>query len=82
MVPVPQVKDYDELNRLLRDCCQSDLNRILRGKRSLTKKQLLAEDRIAAMLYRMTSLTIARQHRHLQAVNRLFVMTPMTIRCL
>jgi len=26
MVPVPQVKDYDELNRLLRDCCQSDLD--------------------------------------------------------
>jgi hypothetical protein len=49
MVPVPQVKDYDELNRLLRDCCQSDLNRILRGKRSLSKKQLLAEDRLAAI---------------------------------
>ncbi len=41
---VPQVKDYDELNRLLRDCCQSDLNRTLRGKRSLSKKQLVAED--------------------------------------
>jgi hypothetical protein len=49
MVPVPQVKDYDELNRLLRDCCKSDLDRILRGKRSLSKKQLLAEDRIAAI---------------------------------
>ena len=49
MVPVPQVKDYDELNRLLRDCCRSDLNRILRGKRSLSKKQLLAEDRVAAI---------------------------------
>ncbi len=49
MVPVPQVKDYDELNRLLRDCCQSDLSRILRGKRSLSKKQLLAEDRVAAI---------------------------------
>jgi transposase len=49
MVPVPQVKDYDELNKLLRDCCQSDLNRILRGKRSLSKNQLLAEDRIAAI---------------------------------
>ena len=49
MVPVPQVKDYDELNRLLRDCCQSDLGRILRGKRSLSKKQLLAEDRVAAI---------------------------------
>jgi len=49
MVPVPQVKDYDDLNKLLRDCCRSDLNRILRGKRSLTKSQLLAEDRIAAI---------------------------------
>ncbi len=49
MVPVPQVKDYDELNRLLRDCCKSDLNRILRSKRSLKKQQLLAEDRIAAI---------------------------------
>jgi len=49
MVPVPQIKDYDELNRLLRDCCHSDLSRILRGKRSLTKQQLLAEDRIAGI---------------------------------
>ena len=49
MVPVPQVKDYDELNRLLRDCCKSDLDRILRSKRSLSKKQLLAEDRLAAI---------------------------------
>ena len=49
MVPVPQVKDYDQLNELLRNCCKSDLDRILRGKRSLTKKQLLAEDKIAAI---------------------------------
>ena len=49
MVPVPQVKDYDELNKLLRDCCQSDLDRILRGKGSLTKRQLLAEDKVAAI---------------------------------
>jgi transposase len=49
MVPVPQVKDYDELNKRLLDCCQSDLNRILRGKRSLSKKQLLTEDRFAAI---------------------------------
>ncbi len=49
LVPVPQVKDYDELNKLLRDCCQSDLDRILRGKRSLSKKQLLAEDRVAGI---------------------------------
>jgi hypothetical protein len=63
---VPQVKDYDELNRLLRDCCQSDLDRILRGKRSLSKKQLLAEDLIAAIAlpddkfdYRKTTSTFA-----------------------
>lgn len=49
MVPVPQVKDYDDLNRLLRDCCQSDLERVLRGKRSLTKQQLLIEDRMAGI---------------------------------
>ena len=49
MVPVPQVKNYEELNRLLLDCCQSDLDRILRGKCSLSKKQLLAEDRIASI---------------------------------
>jgi hypothetical protein len=49
MVPVPQVKDYDELNQRLLDCCQSDLDRILRGKRSLSKKQLLTEDRFAAI---------------------------------
>ncbi len=48
MVPVPQVKDYDELNRLLRDGCKCDLERILRGKRSLSKKQLLAEDQVAS----------------------------------
>ena len=66
MVPVPQVKDYDGLNRLLRAGCQSDLDRVLRGKRSLSKKQLLAEDRIAAIAlpddtfdYRKTASTFA-----------------------
>jgi len=49
MVPVPQVKDYDELNELLRNCCKSDLDRILRGKCSQAKKQLLAEDKVAAI---------------------------------
>ncbi len=66
MVPVPQVKDYNELNRSLRDCCQADLSRVLRGKRSLTKQQLLAEDRIAGIAlpddkfdYRKTTSTFA-----------------------
>lgn len=49
MVPVPQVRDYDGLNQLLYHNCQSDLGRILRGKQMLTKKQLLAEDCIAAI---------------------------------
>lgn len=49
MVPVPQVNNYEEFNQLLHNCCQSDLNRVLRGKRSLSKKQLLDEDRIAAI---------------------------------
>lgn len=49
MVPVPQVSDYEQLNRLLSNCCQSDLKRILRGKRSLSKEQLLDEDRMASI---------------------------------
>ena len=66
MVPVPQVKDYDELNELLRNCCKSDLDRILRGKCSQTKKQLLAEDKVAAIVlpddkfdYRKSASTFA-----------------------
>ena len=66
MVPVPQVTDYEELNRHLRDSCQSDMNRVLRGKRSLTKRQLLLEDRIAGIAvpddtfdYRKTASTLA-----------------------
>ena len=66
MVPVPQVKDYEELNRLLRDGCQSDRDRILRGKRSMSKNQLLAEDCMAAIAlgddtfdYRKTTSTFA-----------------------
>lgn len=66
MVPVPQVKDYDHLNRLLRDCCQADLKRILRGKRSSSKEKLLNEDRAVSMSlsddkfeYRKTASTFA-----------------------
>jgi transposase len=66
LVPVPQVSDYEQLNRLLVDCCRSDLERVLRGKRSLSKRQLLAEDIVAgsALLddkfdYRKTASTFA-----------------------
>jgi transposase len=49
MVPVPQVKDYTELNRYLRECCSRDMERVLRGKRSLSKRELLAQDSLAAI---------------------------------
>jgi len=45
-VPVPQVKDFDELNGHLLRRCREDLARTLRGK-ALAKGQLLAEDRLA-----------------------------------
>ena len=48
LVPVPQVRDFAELNRHLRACCESDMARRLRGK-TLSKKQLLAEDKVAAL---------------------------------
>jgi len=44
-VPVPQVRDFDELNRHLLERCREDLGRKLRGK-TLTKGELLAEDRV------------------------------------
>jgi transposase len=43
-VPVPQVRDIDELNRLLVTMCRKDLGRRVRGK-SGTKAELLVEDR-------------------------------------
>jgi len=45
-VPVPEVKDFDELNAYLEQRCQEDLGRKLRGK-GATKEELLKEDRAA-----------------------------------
>jgi len=45
-VPVPQVRDFAELNGRLRQQCQEDLERRLRGQNG-TKAQLLIEDREA-----------------------------------
>jgi transposase len=45
-VPVPQVKDFDELNAYLEQCCRGDLERRVRGK-GTTKKELLKEDQVA-----------------------------------
>ena len=43
-VPVPQVGDFDELNKKLVTMCRDDMGRRLRGK-SGTKAELIAEDR-------------------------------------
>jgi transposase len=43
-VPVPQVGDFDELNKKLVSMCRDDMGRRLRGK-SGTKAELIAEDR-------------------------------------
>ena len=45
-VPVPQVRDVDELNAQLHGMCRNDLNRRLRGKEG-TKSELLVEDQAA-----------------------------------
>jgi len=45
-VPVPQVRDFDELNTYLLQCGQEDLSRRLRGQTG-TKAELLAHDRAA-----------------------------------
>jgi len=82
MVPVPQVKDYDELNKLLRACCKSDLDRILRGRRSLSKNSCLSKIASQELLCRMISLTTASQHRRLPAVNHWFGMILTIIRYL
>jgi transposase len=42
-VPVPQVKDFEELNTYLEQRCREDLTRRVRGKKA-TKQQLLKED--------------------------------------
>jgi transposase len=45
-VPVPQVRDFQELNAYLLTMCRDDLQRRLRGQ-TRTKAQLLLEDRAA-----------------------------------
>ena len=44
MVPVPEVRSLEELNRTLEERCRSELKRKLRGK-ALTKGELLEEER-------------------------------------
>ncbi len=44
MVPVPVVRDFDELNDHLLQMCRQDLQRILRGSDNKTKQTLLLEE--------------------------------------
>ena len=60
MVPVPQVKDFDELNAILRDKCRQDLERRLRGK-SGPKKELLEEERSAFLPLPVTAFDACRK---------------------
>jgi len=48
MVPIPQVRDWEELNAHLLTCCRSDMTRRLRGK-TLSKQLLLEEDKVAGL---------------------------------
>jgi hypothetical protein len=43
MVPVPQVRDFDELNAYLLDMCRDDMQRKLRGQTKSKEKLLLEE---------------------------------------
>jgi transposase len=60
MVPVPQVKDFDELNAMLADKCRQDLERRLRGK-SASKKELLEEERSAFLPLAVTPFDACRK---------------------
>lgn len=48
LVPVPEVRDFAELNEHLAQCCRNDLGRKLRGREG-PKEQLLVEDRSAGL---------------------------------
>jgi transposase len=45
-VPVPEVEDFEQLNRYLEQRCREDLGRRLRGRKA-TKEKLLEEDQAA-----------------------------------
>ena len=59
-VPVPQVQDFDELNHYLRERCQADLERRLRGQ-TAPKRQLLAEDHVAGLELSTPSFDCSRK---------------------
>jgi transposase len=59
-VPVPQVRDFAELNARLRQQCTEDRQRRLRGQ-SATKAQLLVEDQAAFLPLPATPFEACRQ---------------------
>ena len=59
-VPVPQMRDFTELNAHLRQRCVDDRQRRLRGQ-SATKEQLLLEDQKAFLPLPATSFAACRQ---------------------
>ena len=59
-VPVPAVKDFEELNAHLEQRCREDLDRKLRGK-GATKGQLLEEDRTAFLSAPAAAFDACRQ---------------------
>jgi len=59
-VPVPQVKDFDELNTFLVERCRADLTRRLRG-RKVPKEELLKEDQNAFLELPITPFDACRK---------------------
>jgi transposase len=59
-VPVPQVKDFDELNTFLAERCRADLERRLRG-RKVPKEELLKEDQNAFLELPITPFDACRK---------------------
>jgi transposase len=60
LVPVPQVKDLDELNVMLAQKCRDDLKRRLRGKGG-AKSELLKEDQAAFLELPASSFDACRK---------------------
>jgi transposase len=60
-VPVPEVRDFEELNARLAEQCVEDLERRLRGQHA-TKGELLAEDRAAFLPLPAVPFEACRRH--------------------
>ena len=59
-VPVPQVRDLEELNRHLHERCEEDLGRRLRGK-AVSKRELLKEDQASFLPLPATAFEACRR---------------------